>query len=334
MEFLLQEMHAVADVTLPGIAVETPRRRQAGVALVIVLWMMTLLTVISASLVFATRTEMQIAGNLASLARAEALADAGVARALIELSRPRTPSPLQWQGDGRQHTWMYGEGELAITILDESGKVDINSAAAPLLVGLFRSAGAVDPEALADAVSDWRDADEFRSLKGAEKEDYLAAGLGYVPANSAFETIEELRQVLGMTEETYRRLERNITVHSYQGGVNSTIASRGVLMALPGVTADQVDPYVAQRRSFQEQGIPVAPFPAAQAFSAGPTGSAYSIQVDVVLRDNTRFSREAVVRVAAGAEQPVTILAWRSPAMSSRPTPAGIPITNSNGSPR
>lgn len=57
-----------------------------GIALVVVLWVLALLAMVAASLTIGTRTGVRLAGNLESGARAEALADAGVARALITLS--------------------------------------------------------------------------------------------------------------------------------------------------------------------------------------------------------------------------------------------------------
>jgi general secretion pathway protein K len=286
---------------------------QFGIALVVVLWMLALLSVIAGSLVFATRTELLIAGNLTSLAEAQALADAGIAKAIMEMIRPKTTDPQQWKADGLPRQWNYRQATLTITIIDESGKIDINTAPVPLLTSLFLAIDAPDPEALADAVQDWRDGDDLRSLRGAEKEDYAAAGRPYGPANTSFETIDELRQVLGMTEELYRRLERSITVHSYQVGVNTGVAPRQVLLALPGATPEQVDAFIEQRRALLEQGLPPPPFPAAQGFSAAALGSTFSIQVETVLRDNTRFLREAVVRLASSAQEPLTILAWRSP---------------------
>jgi general secretion pathway protein K len=302
--------------------VSTRKHIQSGIALVIVLWMLALLSVIAASLVFATRTELLVAGNLASLAQAEALADAGVARAIMEMGHPKTADPQQWKADGLPRQWTYQQAALTITIIDESGKIDLNTAPAPLLTSLFQSVGAADPEALADAVKDWRDADDLRSPRGAEKDDYAAAGKSYGPSNTAFETIDELRQVLGMTDELYRRLERSVTVHSYLAGVNTAVAPREVLLALPGATPEQVDAFMEQRRALVEQGLPAPPFPAAQVFSAAALGSTFSIQVDAVLRDNTRFLREAVVRLTGSAQEPPTILAWRSPAVAGSPASA------------
>jgi len=291
-----------------------PPRTQAGIALVLVLWVLALLTVIAGSLVFSSRTELLVAGNVASLAQAEALADAGVHRAIFELARPPTDL-ARWKGDGTEHAWQHGGGELRVTIRDESAKVDLNAAPPLLLKGLFRTAGLgeIEADALGDAVADWRDPDDLRGANGAERGDYAAAGRNYGPANMPFETTEELRLVLGMSDALYRRLESLVTVHSRLAGINAAVAPREVLLALPGATAAMVDAFIEQRQALLAQGLPAPPFPAAQGLAANATGSTYGIQVRVVLGNNARFSREAVVRMTANVYEPATILAWRAP---------------------
>jgi general secretion pathway protein K len=64
------------------------KKHQHGIALVLVLWTTTLLTVIAASFAFSMRTDTLLAQNLAAAARAQVLADAGVQRALYEMFKP------------------------------------------------------------------------------------------------------------------------------------------------------------------------------------------------------------------------------------------------------
>ena len=286
-----------------------------GIALVIVLWMLALLATIAASLVFSTRTELAIAGNLVSSARAEAIADAGVYKAVHELIAVPPADPGRWQGDGRTHDWEFDGARLAIVITDESARIDINAAPEALLRGLFVAQGlaAADAEALADAIADWRDADDLRRLHGAEKDDYAAAGKPHGPANANFDAVEELRQVLGMNEDLYRRVEPLVTVHSGQAGINSAVAPRQVLLAIPGVTPAAVDAFLDQRRAALAQGLMPPLFPAAQAFHAGNINLVVGIQVEAVLGDNTRFFREAVARLTGDGKEAMTVLAWRAP---------------------
>jgi len=302
---------------------------QSGIALVLVLWVLALLSVIAGSLVFSSRTEVSMAGNLASLAQAEALADAGVYKAIYELARPQTDLQ-RWKGDGLTRLWNFQGTNLRVKILDESAKVDLNAAPTVLLKGLFRALGVgdADADALADAVADWRDADDLRSLHGAEKADYAAAVRGYGPANAPFETIDELRQVLGISDELFRKLELLVTVHSRQPGINIAVAPREVLLALPGATPEQVDVFLDQRRILLEQGLPAPTFPGVPGLSAGAIVSVFSIQVEAVLSDNVRFFREAVLRLTGNPKEPVVVVDWRAPTENFGPAASAPSVVN------
>lgn len=299
------------------------RNANAGIALVMVLWILSLLTIIASTFVFSTRTDTQLMANLVGLARAQAMADAGIHRAIYALATPST-DPARWQGDGRHHLWNFQDETVRITIRDESGKIDINSAHDDLLKGFFRFGGLNEQgiTQLLDAVLDWRDEDSLRRANGAEAAEYRAAGLSYGPANTRFQTIGELRQVLGMTEPLYRRIAGLVTVYSGQAGINSTIAPREVLLALPGVSPAQVDAYIATREAaIPGQSTPVFPF--AQAFSAGES-NVFSIQAEARLTDGSVFVREAVVRLQQGAKSPVSFLAWRAPDLHERSDDGGF----------
>jgi general secretion pathway protein K len=288
--------------------------------------MLALLTVVANSVAFSVRTEFQAATNLVAMAQAEAAADAGVFRAIYELMKPES-DPLRWQANGLAHEWAFGDARLEIGISDESGKIDLNAAPASLLAGLFKALEVPDAEAmaLADAIVDWRDADPLRSPNGAERDDYAAAGKPYGPANAPFQSVAQLRQVLGMNEGLYRLLEPLVTVYSRRNTVNAAVAAPAVLLALPGATREQVTWYVDQRQFMLERGLPPPPFPLVQGI--GTPISFYSIQVVAVLGDNARFYREGVVRLTGNPSDPFVFLAWRAPRLgiNSSPQPRSRP---------
>jgi general secretion pathway protein K len=288
------------------------KRHQSGVALVLVLWVVTLLAVIAGNFAFSMRGEAQIARNLLSTAQAQAQADAGVQRAWFELMKP--PTDLQrWQGNGFAHELVLDDAELRVTILDESGKIDLNFASDALLKGLFVSVGLSEEAsvALLDAVLDWRDADKFKRLHGAEEEDYLGAGRDYVPSNAPFETVDELQRVLGMTPELYRKLAAALTVYSRQPGINAAVAGREVLLAIPGVNPAMVDQYLEQRQMLVAADQKVPPFAGAGPFASAATSSAaYSVRSEAKRADGTTYVRHAVARLTQDPKRPVTVLAW------------------------
>jgi general secretion pathway protein K len=303
------------------------RRGERGVALVLVLWVCVLLTVIASSFIVERRTEQLIVSNSASLARAESAADAGVMVAVQQLYRSDT-SPDRWQKDGGTHEWSWDGVPVKVEIRDESAKIDINTAAEPLLRGLLMSAGLQEDEAtrLLDAIVDWRDPDSLKRPQGAEEAEYRAAGLSYKPANAPFQAIEELQLVLGMRPEIYRRIAPSITVFSRQAGVNPQLASRDVLLAIPGLNAQVVDDYIAQREAARAAGQPLPPFPQAGALGAGASMIA-TIRSEARMDDGVTFAREAAALLRPVPRRPVTFVAWReyTDAAPSPDSPGSLP---------
>jgi general secretion pathway protein K len=297
------------------------RARQRGIALVLVMWASVLLAVVLSSFILERRTETLVMQNSLSMARAEAIADAGVQRAVWEMYRTDN-SPDAWKRDGTVQNWSYDGVPVRVEIRDESAKIDINTASDALLRGMFLSIGMSDDEAahIVDAILDWRDADSFKRPNGAEEPEYVAAGLPYKPANAPFQAIEELQLVLGMRPDIYRRIAPMITVFSRQPGVNPTLASRDVLLSIPGITSDMVDQYIGLRDTALAQGQPAPLFPQAAAYSSGYTMVA-TVRSEARLDDGTVFAREAVALLRPTPRSVVTFVAWRESTASPPPEP-------------
>lgn len=294
-------------------------RRARGIALVIVLWLSIMLTVIGAGFAFAMRSEAQAARNALSLGQARAAADGAVERMAFELARPRYPAA--WAADGVPHAWRDGDSELKASAVDESAKIDVNSAPETLLRGLFENVAGVDAATaakLADAVQDWRDPDDTRRANGAEEADYRAAGLPQKPSNMGFETVMEVARVMGVTPAIFARIAPSLTVHSRQPGINAQTASRDVLLALPGATPEAVDAYLAQRDEARAAKLPVPPFPPASAFPAGAV-PVWRIRAEARVADGVTFAREAVVRPSGDARRPLLTLSWQEGATAAAP---------------
>ena len=299
----------------------TRRSRQSGVALVLVMWVAVILAVVAGSFILERRTEMLVVRNSISIARAQAAADAGVYRAIHDLYRQNVPDV--WKRDGTPHEWAFEGVPVRIVMRDESARIDINTASDPLLRGLLVSAGLRDDEANAilDAILDWRDADALKRPNGAESVDYVTAGLTHSPANAPFQAIEELQLVLGMRPDIFSRIAPSITVFSRLPGVNTQLASRQVLLAIPGATAELVDAYIALREDARAQGAPLPVFAQAGALNAGAS-MVVTIRTDARLDDGTVFAREAVALLRPVRRRPVTFVAWRESTDAPTPPPA------------
>jgi len=284
---------------------------QRGVALVLVLWVSILLTVIASSFIAERRAETLIVRNSISMARAAAAADAGVQRALLDAFR-NDNAPDLWRRDGQSHDWTFDGVPVRVEMRDESAKIDINTASDALLRGLFLSVGVPEEDVtkLLDAILDWRDPDTLKRAHGAEEDDYRAAGLSYRPANAPFQAIEEIQLVLGMRPDIYRRVAPMITVFSRQTGVNAPFATREVLLAIPGVTAEIVDEYIQRRSDALAAGQPPPAFPQGAGF-AGGSAMITNVRAEARLEDGTYFAREAVALLRSAPRKPVTFVLWR-----------------------
>jgi general secretion pathway protein K len=213
---------------------------ERGFALVTVLWIAGLLAVMTASLSLSARTNVRVAANLAENARAEALADAGVTLAMLDLMAQRRARQPQPQPQPRfplgtsLSCSIAGEGTLRISIADEAGKIDVNTAGIPLLHALLVGLGEPAERAaqLADAIFDYRDADDRRMANGAENAEYRAAGMGWLPKNGPLQSLDELGQVHGMTPELQARMRPHITVHTDLAGLDVSRANERLIALL------------------------------------------------------------------------------------------------------
>ena len=285
--------------------------RQRGIALILVLWLTILLTVIGGSFAYGMRNEALAARNSLSLAQARALADGAIYRTVFELMRPRTLADL-WSADGTIHVWDENGSRIAVTALDESGKIDLNTAPDGLIKSLLQTAAELDADTagrLVDVIGDWKDIDDLRRPNGAEAPDYQAAGLNYKPANAPFEAVAELQRVLGMTPAVYGRIADSLTVHSRMAGINPAFASRTVLLAVPGATPEIVDTYIAQRRDALAAKLPVPVFPVPGIVAAAL--NLWRIRAEVTTADGVTFAREAVIRPIAERRRLLGILEWQ-----------------------
>lgn len=280
-------------------------RRIRGAALLLVLWLIVLLTALIGAFALTARVESMQGRVLGKGAEAQEIARAGVEYALVRVADPDPAS--HWLPDGRWYPWGFAGSHVEISIVDESGKVDLNQADASLLSALIKTVGgdSAAAEQLAAAIIDWRDPDPLTQPSGgAEDPDYAAAGLPYGAKDAPFETVAEVEQVLGMTPELYARLEPSLTLYSGRPLPDPNYAQAPVLVALG------LDPavYLARRRLSQ----PVAG--ASQLLGAG--SGTYSIESRVILAEGRQATLRTTVRAGGG---PVpgsvyTILRWEEAA--------------------
>lgn len=306
--------HKLQQCRVPGRFAHAPciRDAQTGIALVLVLWVMTLLAVIAGSFVYTARSNTLVSGNLVAQAKARLLADAGIERGIYEVLKPAADAE-RWQARSLPYAFSLDAAQIQVTLRDEAAHIDLNTADEALLKGLLLSLGQEADAAakLLDAIIDWRDADEMVRPQGAERDQYEAAGYDYIPANAQFQSVEELRLVMGMTPELLRKMLPALTVYSLQAGINSRQAPREVLMAVPNVLAEDVDAYLLLREEMHAQEQMPTPFPQASAYEATGDTQVYNLRSVVSLPDGARFANEAVVKLTNKPNRPFAVMRWQ-----------------------
>lgn len=286
--------------------------RQQGLALVIVIWILTLLTLMAGSFALSMRRESSVAYAVSSNAKALALAESGIQ--LAEFNMSQTVPELRWLANGTIYEIIGKESRMRIRIFSEAGKVDINMAGEEQLAAVLKSAVPDDWERqhLLNAILDWRDADEDTRTQGAEKRQYKLAGLSYGPSNAAFQSLEELQLVLGMSEAVYNAIQPYITVYSSAAELNQRDASPELLNILAADLKDRHIQNPALQKSANAGEYADNP-PGDFDQAAGGENQTYTIIVEVAMRQAASAGLEVVVQYDGNVgTAPFATLDWKT----------------------
>ncbi|MEO8808727.1 MAG: type II secretion system protein GspK [Rhodanobacter sp.] len=278
-----------------------PREGQRGVALLLVLWACTLLAILLGGYAAMARTEGLQARYQFAQTQAHYAAEAGLMRAIYGLQDPRLDQ--RWIGDGRAYKFKYDVATVVVQVIDEDGKVDLNTDMPEALQGLFRATGLPPAQAsqLASRVVDWRGAPTVANEAESQRVAYAAAGLDYAPRHGPFATIEEAQMVLGMTPALYRQIAPVLTIWAGNASPNPNTAPMLALQAIPGITPQQLATIQATRaRNAHDSSL------------ALNSGTTHSIQSEATLADGTRAVLRATIRMQPGLAgvKPYAVLRW------------------------
>lgn len=278
-------------------------RRDAGIAIIAALWAVSLLAIIVISVMHMTRADARLVHGRDRVVQFQALADGAIAMAILSMLGPSATQPPV---TGTPYTLRLADQEIAMSVLDEGGKIDLNMADAAMLRYLLAAAGLGpgDAEEMANRILDWRSPAGERHARAGDAAAYAAGGLSHGPRNAPFQSVEELRLLLGMTDELFARLRPLATVYSQTGGIDPAFADARLLAAFA--------PTDATARAALQRLQDVARGAAEPPPSPGVTyGSAYSITAridDPATR--TRVTRQAVVRLTGQSDDPLLVYRW------------------------
>ncbi len=321
----------LAPVPLPasagsGIAFSATRSRlpaQRGFALLLVIWVLALLALIAAGVAADTSSETVIARNRLDIASARDAADSGVMLAILGLLDPDPTKTLP--ADGRRTTFHIGNGTIVVSIADEGGKIDLNAAPNDLIAGLADELGidAADRDALLAGIAARRES--FTKVAGAAVVavpiiggfgDADPGGLGL----QAFADASEILSLPGLSHDAAARLLPYLTVYSQHATLNPLTATHEALMAVPGISPEEVDFFLAAR--YQTETNVEKPALSGVDRYVG-TMPLRAVTITARARAGTAsFTREAVVLVSGNLPlRPYRILRWQQP-RETPPSPA------------
>ena len=280
---------------------------QRGIVLVMVIWILAFVGIVLSAFAFSMRTELDAARNFKEEAEASALAQAGIASAVADLANAATTGgaaggivPPYDSGNVS-----FGRGMYRVVVTDEASRISLNGAPAEVLRRLLQNTGVGNArllDTIVDAILDWQDPDNVPRANGAEEEYYQSLPQPYHPKNGAFDSLEELLLVKGVTRDIlhgniaapdrradllgrtpeqrdfrpreYLGILRFLTV-SGAGQVNRNMASLDVLLAL-GLSAREARAILDARQFGDAPGL------LSGAAQQTPTGSSGTLRIESI----------------------------------------------------
>ena len=249
-----------------------------GIALIITLWILLILSTMATSLAYRMRLAIRVTVYQRDSFKALALAQAGVERAIAELKNEAEVNTSSEQSWPKDHEMDLGGGKVAYYIVDEDSKVTINN----LLEGekkgwdaegMLRKLPGIDNE-LAASIMDWMDEPSATHRDGGAENDYYQnLPEPYPCKDGPLDTVEELLLVKGMSPYIFYGEDINdngtfeegedengdgelrlgiqdlVTVYT-TGKININTATAVALEASLGLGADLIDYIVSHRESY------------------------------------------------------------------------------------
>lgn len=232
-----------------------------GMALLLVLVVISLLSILLSEFAFSTLVDMRLAETFRDTTRAEYLARGGITAGRMIIHADDNsydaiePSEL-WSVGVTEYP--LAQGSISVKIEDLDGRLLLNNLVDTLgnpnplyrdrFVRLCTELNIDNPEDLADALIDWIDPDsESISVAGAEDSDYLARHRPYEAADTALQSLDELVLIRGFSGEIVIRLRPYVSAFG-SGLLNVNTASEELLRSWDEEGADGVESLISGRK--------------------------------------------------------------------------------------
>jgi len=210
---------------------------QRGVALVLTLLVVVLLTAMILDFDYQTRLDVRAAASFRDDTRAYLLAGSAVEAARVILQQDAAPDH-----DGLDEMWAtpiqgypVADGTISVTVTDETGKLNLNALVDAnnqpdeariavyhrLLEEVADNVEDADPDELVDTVVDWIDPDIETRPRGAEGDYYQGLDPPYGCRDGKLRGFDELGLVKGYTPAVMKRIAPYVTAVWFGDATNS-----------------------------------------------------------------------------------------------------------------
>ena len=249
------------------------------------MWVLLILSVMAMSNLASVRVQRHIAHNITVHSQAEHIADAGIYQAIQYLSQPMvagvTSTPKQ------QFEVEFANRKINISIEDERGKIDINTATEDLIAGLL-TFHKIKPEYALQI------GERIKQLRKNKTE-------------KIFKSKEQFVNLSPYISKKYNCIESYITVYSGLTSIEQKVSQNDVIEFLKWADINRWNSkrwFVNSSNSKSSNSV-MRP-------SSSYSGYAFTVNARVEITSETNLTRSAVIRFTGDRESPFWVHEWKT----------------------
>lgn len=224
--------------------------RRKGVALMLALWLIVLLTVLGGRVASSAKNTTGVASNIRARLAGRYASESGVVLAAAQMraalagmtdpaKRSAYLNSLQ-PGSARSPETGFGEERFSVVYVDVNSRLDVNNASQSQLARLFSYfTGGAEARSAARAVREFIDAPRgLRQVPGTGLPDRSDIVYPKMPSANPLRALEDLRRIPGMPEQLAIAVAPYLTVDG-DGRINRSAASDTVMSSAAGSVVNE-----------------------------------------------------------------------------------------------
>lgn len=273
-----------------------------GVALIVVLCLLALLTLVATTLTMSSIGYRRSIAQFALVVRGDSIADSAIRVTLLTLLAPKAGG-TSWPYDASKSIRVL-DTDVDVTVEREAERIDLNTASEEFIVAAFAANGwsETDARLMAAGIQGWKRADDRPRAEGVKRDAYMAARLDYGPHHNGFQSIDELRQLSGGERITAALLDA-FTVYSHAQAPLETSTNAAVRRTLA---------WIAMHDPAARHGLPEVTSQASSVVGRdqnSPTGEVLRVSACLIAHQHTGC-RRVIGRLTGSMQKPVQVFVW------------------------